>query len=312
MIIFLFGKNCYLARKKLNEIVKYYKKIHKSGLNLKFLEGENLNFQDFKNLFDSQPMFKEKKLIVLKNIFSNQKFKEEFLKEKEKFLDRDKIILIYEKNEIQKKDIFFQFLKNNAKYQEFKPLEGKKLENWVKKEFERYQVKISPQVLEKLINFVGNDLWQMENEIKKILTFKKNGKIKEKDIESLISNETETNVFKVIEAILKKDRKEALKRINFLLTKGTKASFIISIFKSQFRKFLIIKDLVKRGVKKEKIISKTKFHPFLIERNLASLKKMEIEQLEKIYQKIFQLDKKIKTGKILPEVGLNLFIVEII
>ena len=71
MIIFLYGPDTYRSRQKLNEIIEHYKKVHKSGLNLKYFDLQKSSYQDFKDEIQQASMFKEKKLLVLKNIFSN-------------------------------------------------------------------------------------------------------------------------------------------------------------------------------------------------------------------------------------------------
>ena len=79
MIIFIYGEDSYRSRQKLNEIIEYYKKIHKNGLSLKFFSDENLNFQEFKDETKSVSMFAGKKLIILRNVIKNREFKEKFL-----------------------------------------------------------------------------------------------------------------------------------------------------------------------------------------------------------------------------------------
>jgi DNA polymerase III delta subunit len=87
MIIFLYGPDTYRSRQKLNEIIEHYKKIHKSGLNLKYLNLSEKDLEDFKDEFQSISMFTEKKLLVLEGAFTNQNFKENFLKKPKKFID---------------------------------------------------------------------------------------------------------------------------------------------------------------------------------------------------------------------------------
>jgi len=57
MTILLFGPDTYRLRQKLQEIVENYKKIHKSGLNLKFFDGKELSFEGFQDEISSCPMF---------------------------------------------------------------------------------------------------------------------------------------------------------------------------------------------------------------------------------------------------------------
>jgi hypothetical protein len=47
MIYFIYGEDSYRAKRKLEEIIFGYKKIHKSGLNLIFMEAGKKDFKDF-------------------------------------------------------------------------------------------------------------------------------------------------------------------------------------------------------------------------------------------------------------------------
>jgi len=319
MILFLYGPDTYRSRQKLNEIIEHYKKIHKSGLNLKFFEGEELNFEDFKDEFQQTSMFKEKKLVVLTNFFSNLVFKERFLKEGKNFVNSADIILFYEKNPIPEKDSLFHFLIKNAKSQEFKLLAGQKLKNWVKKEFLNFGIEISQEALEKLISFVGNDLWQMSNEIKKLVAYRTGHnqvttvtkvcpEIKREDVELLVKPKIETDIFQTINAIAARNKKMALKLLKAHLEKGDSPFYLFSMINFQFRNLLIIKDLMERNLSP---YSLNHLHPYLIKKSIPLLEKFSFSELKKIYQKIFQLDLDVKTGKIEPEMALDLLITEL-
>jgi len=319
MILFLYGPDTYRSRQKLNEIIEHYKKIHKSGLNLKFFEGEELNFEDFKDEFQQTSMFKEKKLVVLTNFFSNLVFKERFLKEGKNFVNSADIILFYEKNPIPEKDSLFHFLIKNAKSQEFKLLAGQKLKNWVKKEFLNFGIEISQEALEKLISFVGNDLWQMSNEIKKLVAYRTGHnqvttvtkvcpEIKREDVELLVKPKIETDIFQTINAIAARNKKMALKLLKAHLEKGDSPFYLFSMINFQFRNLLIIKDLIERNLSP---YSLSHLHPYVIKKSIPLLEKFSFSELKKIYQKIFQLDLDVKTGKIEPEMALDLLITEL-
>jgi len=311
MIIFLYGPDTYRSRQKLNEIIEHYKKIHKSGLNLRYFEAGNLNFQDFKNEVETISMFREKKLVVLKDIFSNKDFQEEFLKQGEKFVNSANIILIYEKKEIDKKNSFLKFLKKNSESQEFELLEGQRLKNWVKKEFEKYQAQIDLKVIDELINFVGSNLWQMESEIKKLVNYKNGQKIKREDVELLVRPKIETDIFKTIDAISEKKKSRALFLFHQHLEKGDAPLYLLVMINFQFRNLLEIKDLIEKNLPYYKIINKSKLHPFLVKKSYQQAQRFTLQQLKKIYQKIFETDLNIKTGKMEPETAIDLLITEI-
>jgi DNA polymerase-3 subunit delta len=310
MVIFLYGPDTYRSRQKLNEIIERYKKIHKSGLSLKYFDFEKDNFEDFRDALKSSSMFREKKLLILKNLFSNQKAENDFLKNLKEISKSKEIILIYEK-EIDEKSPLAKELKKEAKFQKFELLEGERLKNWVKKEFQKYQAKISNEAIEMLINYVGSDLWQMENEIKKLVNFRDKREIKTKDIELLVKPKIETDIFKTIDAIAAKNKKRALFLIKEHLQVGDSPTYLLAMINFQFRNLLMIRDLIERGKSLTNILRELDLHPFLIKKIYFLAKKFSLEDLKKIYQKIFELDLNIKTGEIEPETALDLFIAEI-
>ncbi|MBU2634858.1 DNA polymerase III subunit delta [Patescibacteria group bacterium] len=307
MIIFLYGEDTYRMKEKLKEIIERHKKIHKSGLNLKY-------FDDFTNLKDGirqTSMFKEKKLAVVTNVFANPDFKEEFFQNKKEFLDSEDIILIYEEKDFNKNNSLFKFLKKNTKSQEFKFLTGQGLKAWIKKEFDKYETKIDSLVLERLIKYIGNDLWQMSNEIKKLASFRNKETLKAEDIELLVKSKIETDIFKTIDAIADKNKKQALNLLHKHLEKGDSPLYLLSMINYQFRNLLIVKDLIEKHKPYNIILKRSGLHPFVVKKSYYQSQKFTFQELKKIFQKIFKVDLDIKTGRIQPEIALDLLIAEI-
>ncbi|MCP6719272.1 MAG: DNA polymerase III subunit delta [Patescibacteria group bacterium] len=307
MIILLYGPDTYRSQLKLREIVESYKKIHKSGLNLRYYNND-LNFKDLKSEAAQASMFKEKKLIVLTDIFSNSDFKKDFLKGGKDFVDSENILLFYEKGKITKRDALLTFLKKNAKCQELESLEGQKLKNWVKKQFDSLNAKVDNRALDRLVSFVGDNLWQMINEIRKLSSFKAGKTIEVKDVELMVRPKIESDIFKTIEAIASKDKQRALKLLKDHLKKGDNPFYLLSMINFQFRNLLIVKDLVTKNLSP---FDSAGLHPYVVKKSMALSRKFEFQELKKIYQKIFEVDLNLKTGKIEPETALDLFIAEI-
>ncbi len=305
MIIFLYGQDTYRMREKVKEIIAQYQKIHKSGLNLKRFS----DFSDFDDSFKQSSMFKEKKLVVISDLLSNNDFRDKFLEKVNNLLKTDDLILIYQEDEFSKNSSLFKTLKKKAKSQEFELLTGQKLKNWIKKEFDNYQRDIDSEALDLLIEYVGNDLWQMSNEIKKLVSYKT--KIEKQDVELLTRSKIETDIFKTIDAIADKNKKLALSLIHKHLEKGDSPLYLFSMINYQFRNLLIVKDLIEKHKPYNVIIKKTGLHPFVVKKSYYQCQKFDFQELKKTYQKIFQIDLSIKTGKVEPQLALDLLIAEI-
>ncbi len=318
MVIFLYGQDTYRLTQKLREIIEGYKKIHKSGLNLRFLDfsgsAEELNFQDFKDAFQQRSIFKEKRLIVLTNIFSNKDLKQSFLKNIKNLTDSKDVIVISEKNKILANDPLFKILKKKVICQEFKPIKGQSLENWVKKEIEKYKVKIEPEALQQIIDFIGNDLWRFSNEIKKLVNYKgKNSNliITKQDIELLVRPKVEPDIFQTINFLASKNKKQALSLLKKHLEKGDSPLYLLSMISFQFRNLLMIRELIDKNRPYFVISKETKLHPYVVKKSHAQAQRFSLSELKKIYQKIFEVDLNIKTGKLEPETALELLITQI-
>lgn len=319
MIIFLYGPDTYRLKKKLREIIEHYEKIHKSGLNLKYIDFQKDSFQDLKEILQSTPMLAEKKLIILQNIFSSSDFVKELLEQAEIFLKSKDIILFQEEKEIKRTHPLFQFLKKHGESQEFKFLEYQQLKNWVKKEFEKEKVRIDLPALHKLIDFLGNDLWQQAQEIKKLTAYKikeKNPVITTEDIELLVRPKIELDIFKTIDFLASRNKKRTLSLIHQHLEKGDPPLYLLSLINFQFRNLLLIKSKEEslpdmRMIHTFHLSRELGLHPYVIKKIIKLTKKFSLEELKKIYKKIFQVDLAIKTGKTDPETALDMFIAEI-
>lgn len=312
MIIFIYGEDSYRSRQKLKEIIEEYKKVHKSGLNLIQIDAKKTTVRDFIDILKITPMFAETKLIILKNVFSGANFQDEFLKEAKGLIKLKDVIIVFEEDNLDERNKLFKFLKKEAKSQEFKLIDGQKLKAWVEKEFKKYNTSVEPIIIQTLIDFVGNDLWQMANEIKKLVSFKKGKKIKTEDINLLVRPKIENDIFKTIDAIAQKNKKQALGLLQKHLEDGDHPLYLLSMINYQIRNLLIVKDFIEKHKPYDYILKKSGLHPFVVRKTYSQARQFDLKELKKIYQKIFDTDLKIKTGQIEPEMALELLVAGIL
>lgn len=308
MILFLYGEDNFRSLKKLNAIVEHYSKVYPSKLNLRYFDLKKDSFQDFRDQFLTRSIFKEKKFLILKNAFSNKEFKKSFLKNKKTFLNSENNILFYQRGAVVKKDPLFVFLKKNSNSEEFVPLKGKKINIWAQKEFKKHNKQIDALALDFLISYTGNNLWQLSNEIQKLINYKADSKIiNKKDVKILVPDKIEAKIFKTIDFIAKKERGEALLLLHQHLKDGDSPFYLLSMINYQFRNLLILKNRILA----KKSVWSLSWHPFVIKKTLQLSSKFSFEELKKIYQKIARIDADIKSGRINPEMALDLLIAEI-
>jgi len=304
MIYFFFGENTFLMTQEVKKLIE------QSNCEVVFFEGKNLNYEQLKRELFQSSIFKKRKLIIIKNLLSCA-LKSLFLKDIEKISKLSHIILIWEEKEVSKDDIFFKTLKKIAQIKHFPLLEEEDLKNWIKKEFEKYNFKIEKDLPQKLVEFLGNDLWLISNEIKKLVTFKKKEKeVKTEDVINLIKPKIESDIFETIDAIFQKNKKRALALVQKHLQKGDDPLYLFNMIIFQLRNIILVKGLL-QNYPYNIALQKSSLPIYLFKKTFSQSAKFNLLQLKKIYHKLFQIDLMIKTGKITPQAGLIFFIADL-
>lgn len=316
MIFFLYGEDTYSSRQKANEIIGKYKDKHKSGLNFYQLSFGEKGLEELKNMAETNSMFKEKKLVYLNSVFSSnaeeQKKLVAYFKKTGIADDSEVMIIIYENNTPDKRTELFKFLNKKPNvFQEFKNLDGVKLENWIKKEVEKRGGKIEEKAVGVLAMFVGGNLWQMANEIEKLVLFCGEKIIGGKEIELLVKAKITNNIFNTVDALAGRDKKKILKLLHQHLEEGENELYLMAMFTRQFRNLLVIKDLLEKGVSYYELPGRTKLHPFVIRKTYEQAKNFSLEGLKRIYNKLQNLDVSIKSGKIDARTALDMLVMGI-
>jgi DNA polymerase-3 subunit delta len=316
MLIFLYGEDDYSSRQKLNEIIDKYKAKHQTGLNFRLIDFREKDVGSLKEATATISMFKEKKLLVLENTFAKslewQKELANYLKKSGFEKDGEIALVFYEGKTPDKRVELFKFLTKKPNFsQEAKFFGGVKLENWIKKEVEKKKGKIELAAIKKLAVFAGSDLWQMANEIDKLVSFAGARSIKPEDVESLVKAKIDANIFKTVDALPQKDKRNILKLLHQHLEQGKNEIYLLTMFIRQFRNLLIIKDLLEKGTSYYELPKKTGLHPFVIKKTWEQTKSFSLENLKRIYSKLLEVDLAIKKGKIEPAAALDIFVMSI-
>jgi DNA polymerase III subunit delta len=310
MLILICGKDQYRARQKLKELVQKQGPIARD----RFLNlfSDKISFEELKNEMSHRSIFQENKLIVLVNALADESFKKNILTYgKEPFQDKSNTIIFFEEKEFSKNEKIFSFFKEQGIVFKFALLPPAELKKWIKKELVSLGIGADLSAINALADFVGNDLWRMSLEIKKLAAYKaEEKKVSKKDVEELVTPQIEVAIFKTIDAIASKDKKTALCLIQEHLKKGDSPFYLLSMIAFQFRNLLMVKEMENKGL--PEITAKLKnLHPFVVQKSHKQARQFTFPRLREIYLKIFRIDLAVKTGKIKPELALELLIADI-
>lgn len=327
MIIFLYGDDPFRSRRKLFEIKNKFLFSDKSGSGLSVFDcGESASSalkdraKSIINALSTANLLAPKRLVIIKDLIlagpaDEQKKMLDFLK-KEKSLpeDKDTVAVFWESARPKKADALFKFFYKHAKSQEFEKLTGAKLNQWILRCLQEIDpaAKISGKALEKLVLFCENDSFSLYSQLQKLANYASGRMIGENDVDLLVKANLDGNIFAMVDALGRNDKKEALGLLHAHLEKGDDPFYLLSMFFYQFRNMLKVMDLYENGVRSEYEISKiAKLHPFVVRKSLAQSSRFPFSILKKIYGRLAALDTAVKTGKIEIKLALDKFVAEL-
>lgn len=328
MIIFLYGPDTFRSRQKLKKIKeKFIKQIDKSSLNVEILDGQGLEAQTFENAIATQPFLAKKRMVIIEDLISKnrgQKVQKEILETLEKNNLETTVIIFWEsglgsgktsrsKTSQKRSNTLYNRLKKEKFAQEFDLLNEVGVARFTGEEIKKRGGKIDRSALQLLADLVGNDLWQMNSEIDKLLAFSKNKEITVEDVQSLVQTKLDEDVFKLTDALGQKNKKLALKLISDQLKSGTSPTELLAKIIWQFKNLLLVKDFVERngsGYQSNSLTYQLGLHPFVIKKTMAQVKNHELPELIRGYNHLLKIDYKIKTSQINPEVLFDLLVVK--
>ena len=256
-------------------------------------------------------LFDSNKLIIVDNafIFSRTTKKVDNVELLEEYLqnsNKDTTIIFIDRLEnIDSIKKIVKSIKTNGVIKEFNPL--KNINTTVKEMFNDY--KIDTSTLDYFINRVGSNLEIISSEIDKLKLYKLDNKIITKeDINDICTENINIDIFKFVDDIINKNKKEAIKTYRELLKINEEPIKIIAILSSKFRLMYQACTLTKKGLTEDKISEILGVHKYPIHLAIIAGYKYNQELILKYLNDLADLDIGIKTGVKDKDLALELFI----
>ncbi len=239
-------------------------------------------------------------------------------------------IFFVEDNLDKRKKIYkeiFKFEKTGkAEIREFLAPVNFQFDNWIKMMVEKSGGKIEREAIGALAISLGRglaqkdknkkikqsyNLWEAKNEIEKLISYCDGREITRGNVELLVKSKVDMNIFNLIDSISSKNKRKAVSLLNEQIDGGVNEIYMLTMFVYQFRNLLKVKSLLNEGVSSFEIASKTKMHPFVVQKSIEQCGKFEMNDLKKIYKKLSDADLAIKTGKMNSRLVLDLLVVSV-
>ena len=348
MIIFLYGEDSFRSRQKLKELKeKFLREVDPSGHSLITLDGETVTMEKINEAVGASSLFARKRMIIIERLFLNKSqtvfdlilnyLKSNFAgdgkkvgegakepRERKGTKKENNILVFWDEvgEEKVKKNKIGRFLVDQPYAYCFKPLSNTQAVSWVKRAVARQGATIQHQAAINLVSLFGSDLWALNNEIKKLISYKRgqttgNGSqqanvvVNREDVMAMSVGSLFSNIFALLDAISHQQKGLALSLLEKELAAGTAENYLLYMLVRQFKILLQVRECLNQGQTARVIASRLKLHPFVVQKSLLPARRFSVAVLKKLYQELLDVDKQAKIGQINIKTALSRLLVEI-
>ena len=348
MIIFLYGEDSFSSRGKLNKLKeKFLDEVDKDGNSLITISGQTAERQEISSAIGTSSLFARKRMVVIEEIFSgkNPTVFTHLTEQLPKISAGENIIIFWDTAVILRKKKgkqlpfkldargqekalpkysrkLYDFLAKQKYAQNFSLLSNTEATNWIKTEVRKRGAVIKQPAALALTSLLGSDLWQISNEIDKLISHQR-GQIKSlvgQNQEIEISNEAvaelvrgnfDENIFALTDAISNRNKAIAIKLFEEELAAGVTDSNLMHMIIRQFRILIQVKQSLELGLGPRKMMSQLRLHPFVVQKSLTQARNFSLPVLKNIFHHLVKIDKGSKTGQQDIKVALSMLIAKV-
>ena len=294
-IYFLMGEESYFIDTISNLIESTVLKEEEKGFNQMVVYGKEAKIEDIVSNAKRYPMMADYQVIIVKEA-------QDLSRTIEKLTDyvlnpQPTTILVfnYKYKKLDSRKKLAKAIKKTGVLFESKKLYDNQVANWINTQLKAKGYTINPVATELLVNFLGNNLSKIANELNKLtIVLPKGSLITPDDIEKNIGISKDYNVFELNKALGKKQIKKANEIVNYFIKndKENPLPLVLGQLNSYFTKLLLLHGLQDKS--QNNVASKLRVHPFFVKEYFEAIRNYPMRKVAQIITYIHQADMKSK------------------
>ncbi|MHC1716523.1 MAG: DNA polymerase III subunit delta [Candidatus Dojkabacteria bacterium] len=301
------GSSSYLSLERVHSYISEIKATE-SSTEIKFVDADSCDPDKLLDLLSSQDLFSPKRAFILKRLNKNKK--KDLVIEKISTLLTSKdsldILIFWEDQKIKANTKYFKIFKEEKSIEEADELNKRSFIPWLRSRLQDANLKIEPDAIKDFARRTNYDPERSLSEIEKFCLNDNDKIITKEDINLLITDTLEENIWALIDAINQWNKPRSIEILENLTKQSVDPNYTISMLGRNIRLVTLTKFLLQENHSSKDIASLLKVPPFLIPSLISTSRSYKEEKLVTIYSKLSNLDFQIKTGKIDGNLGLTL------
>lgn len=306
-VYFLMGEEPYYIDKISEFIENNVLTEEEKGFNQMVLYGREVAIEEISDNAKRFPMMAERQVVIVKEAQDLSRTIEKLVSYVENPQLSTILVICYKYKTIDKRKKLYKAIQKNGLIYESKKLYENQVADWIRRVLSGKNYKIDTKAALMLVEFLGNDLSKISNELEKLMVVLPiNSTITPKDIEENIGISKDYNNFELRKAIGERNVLSSNKIINYF-SQNQKANPIvvtISLLNSFFTQILIYHSLKDKS--KNSVARALKVNPYFVSDYVTAAKNYPMRKVSQVIALLREADVKSKG------VGANLHSGEIL
>lgn len=298
------------------EIEKLEKKLGDpaiASLNISRLDGRALSFEELENAVRAMPLLVSRRLVVvyhpLAKFDNHPDLQAKFLALLESLPQSTALVLVeYRAPDKKKPHWLWEWANRAGDRAHAHAFPHPDMPRWIRQQAKREGGEFTPQAVAALASLVGEDTRLATQEIAKLLAYVNYGRpVEQEDVEQLVAASGQSDIFGLVDAVGMRDSQRAMRLLHNLLDQMDVLQIFAMIVR-QFRLLIQTKELQDNGATLDEVTRTLKLHAFVGKKVFSQAQRFSLADLEAIYRLLLEMDERIKTGRVEPDLALEAFV----
>jgi DNA polymerase-3 subunit delta len=193
------------------------------------------------------------------------------------------------------------------------------LARWIKTTAQEKGAGITPGAIRSLADLVGSDLWTLDRELEKLSLYALGRgpaggqpSIEEADVRELVAQVREASIFAAVDAMLEGNPAAALRLLLQMRQDGKEAGYILSMVERQLRLLALARHLMEQRAPQEEMAARLgTTSRYVVTKSVEQARRHSWPDLTWRFQRLLEADLAIKTGRLEPDLALELLVADL-
>ncbi len=307
----LVGTEDFLRTRHLQAQLKRFVDPATKDFNFDRVSAEETSIDHILDLFNTQPMMAERRVVVVDDADVFDKAAQEKLVAYFKNSNpQTSVFFIADK--LDKRTSFYQTLSAKAEVIEFKPVYENQVARFVLDEARRMKLSLDESAAQTLASLMGRDLSAVVSELEKLsLYVHPNTRITEKNVVDLVSAGLVDNIFAITNLLGLKKHAAAHALFTRMREQGEPLIKIITLIINHFRKLLLAHTHLVERASQQDLMKVLGVPQFFLKDYTEQVRQFSLLELQTIFKKLMKLSEQVRESGVSPDLCFENFLKEV-